>query len=75
MQVGDSRLEKMKIEKEKKRIESIKSHGGALAKRNESMLLDKLTIHPLEYKLNKERLERMGISPSDENLIILPKFG
>jgi len=35
----------------------------------------KLAILPLEYKLNKERLDKLGISPENKNVLIMPKFG
>ena len=34
----------------------------------------KYSLQPLEFKLNKERLEKLGISPSNNNVTIVPKY-
>ena len=33
-----------------------------------------LSSHPLEFKLNKDRLEKLGFSPSKFNVSIVPKY-
>jgi len=43
--------------------------------KQEKLQLKKVSISPLEYKLNKERLNALGFSPENNNVIIAPKFG
>ena len=43
--------------------------------KHEQEFKKKVSISPLEYKLNKERLNALGYSPENKNVIIAPKFG
>jgi len=41
---------------------------------NDNLMNKKNAISPLEYKLNKERLNKMGYSPEHKNVVLSAKF-
>jgi hypothetical protein len=70
--------QKMKAEHEDKEQRSCmyqEEFQRALANKAHHELLSKNAIAPLEYKLNSQLLDNIGLSPQNKNVMIIPKFG